>query len=186
MVWQMGDSWLYQRRATRALEEAASAPDSTLQGREPPPAELPAKIEIPRLGISSMIVAEDGAVDLRHGVIHIEGTAGIGAEGNVGLAGHRDTYFRGLEQVSVGDTIFITTPRERLLYIVSWKRVVKPEAVEVLDPTPDPTLTLVTCYPFHYVGPAPERFVVRASGRGDPRAVRSWEPGVRSAVSRTL
>ena len=99
---------------------------------------------------------------MRRGVAHIAGTADLGQTGNVGLAAHRDTYFRNLREITEGDTIHIATRDREYRYIVDWKRIVWPESVEVLEPTSESMLTLITCYPFHYVGRAPKRFVVRA------------------------
>ena len=82
--------------------------------------------------------------------------------GNTGLAGHRDTFFRGLKGIRTGDRITMTTTNGVLEYIVRHTRVVDPDDVSVLSPTGRPTLTLVTCYPFYYVGSAPRRFIVQA------------------------
>lgn len=120
------------------------------------------QLAIPRIGIAAMIVYDSGAGGLRRGVAHIPGTASFGQPGNVGLAAHRDTYFRKLRDIAVGDTIHVATTGADYRYVVDWTRVVRPGAVEVLDATATPALTLVTCYPFHYVGPAPKRFIVRA------------------------
>jgi sortase A len=119
-------------------------------------------MEIPRLGLS-MVVAEgiDGRT-LRRAIGHIPGTALPGQLGNVGIAGHRDTFFRPLEDIHVDDIIEITTPWGEYRYRVVSSRVVSPDDVAVLDPTSNEVLTLVTCHPFYFVGPAPNRFIVRA------------------------
>ena len=93
---------------------------------------------------------------------HVPGTALPGENGNVGIAGHRDTFFRELRNVKPEDRISLTTARGTFEYFVEYARIVKPEDVEVLAPTEEPLLTLVTCYPFYYVGAAPERYIVRA------------------------
>jgi len=82
--------------------------------------------------------------------------------GNVALAAHRDTFFRPLKNVRQGDRIRMTTPDGIFTYVVRDTRIVAPTDVSVLEPTPEDTLTLITCYPFTYIGTAPKRFVVRA------------------------
>ena len=120
------------------------------------------RLEAPRLGIS--VIAREGtdASTLERAVGHVANTALPGEAGNAGLAGHRDTFFRRLRYARAGDRIIVTSVSGRHEYVVRDTRVVSPKDVSVLDPTPEPTLTLVTCYPFRYVGPAPERFIVRA------------------------
>jgi LPXTG-site transpeptidase (sortase) family protein len=93
---------------------------------------------------------------------HIPGTAFPGQQGNVGIAGHRDTLFRGLKNIAPGDEITFETPRASYVYRVKTTQIVKPEQTEVLKPGPDRELTLVTCFPFEYVGAAPDRFIVKA------------------------
>ena len=93
---------------------------------------------------------------------HIPGTAFPDEPGNVGIAGHRDTFFRKLSGIRKEDLITLTTPVGSYRYSVEWTRVVAPEDVAVLNPSRAATLTLVTCYPFSYLGPAPQRFIVRA------------------------
>jgi sortase A len=100
--------------------------------------------------------------NLNRGAAWIEGTAALGASGNTGLAAHRDGYFRALRGISVGDRIELQTLLRTRLYTVDDISIVEPEQVQVLAPTADERLTLVTCYPFYIVGPAPKRFVVRA------------------------
>jgi sortase A len=99
---------------------------------------------------------------LNRGAGWIEGTAGLGSSGNVGVAGHRDGFFRGLKDINEGDAIEIATIDGSLTYKVSEIMIVEPKDVYVLEPTPDPSVTLVTCYPFYFVGNAPQRYIVRA------------------------
>jgi len=120
------------------------------------------RIEIPRLRISSIIRQGVDDKTLSRAVGHVPYTALPGQEGNVGLAAHRDSYFRELRDVRAGDLIRLVTPKGTFEYHVESLRIVHPTNVEVLDPTPNPSLTLVTCYPFNYVGHAPKRFIVRA------------------------
>lgn len=141
-------------------------------------------LTIPRLDVSVVVLHGTDSATLKHGLGHIEHTAMPGEVGNVGLAGHRDTFFRPLRHVLVGDDVLLETPDERIHYRVTSVNVVEPEAVDVLAPSPDALLTLVTCYPFGYFGPAPGRFVVRASrvdgdpGQPDLRAVAALAPPV--------
>jgi sortase A len=119
-------------------------------------------IEVPRLGLKAIVVQGDSAKLLRHAVGHLPETALPGEVGNVALAGHRDGLFRPLRDVRPGDSITLRTPAHEFQYQVDWTAVVPPNAVRVLQPTSEQALTLVTCFPFYYVGAAPERFVVRA------------------------
>jgi LPXTG-site transpeptidase (sortase) family protein len=120
------------------------------------------KIEIPSIGLAAMVLEGEDEETLRLAVGHISGTAVPGSSGNVGLAGHRDTFFRPLQRVRIGDVIWVSTDADTFQYRVTSTLVVRPEDVQVLDYTQRPTLTLVTCYPFHYIGAAPKRFIVRA------------------------
>ena len=113
------------------------------------------KLEVPIL---------EGTSDwtLNRGAGHIEDTALPGAVGNSGIAGHRDGFFRGLKDVRAGDAIELDTGASRTTYRIERIWIVKPDDVSVLDPTPSAALTLVTCYPFYFIGSAPERYIVRA------------------------
>lgn len=120
-------------------------------------------LEIPRLALE--VPVYDGASDLHmdRGAARIEGTAMPGEPGNLGVAGHRDGFFRVLKDIELGDEILVTSASGPEIFIVSDVTIVPPTAVEVLDPTATPSVTLVTCYPFYFVGHAPERFIVRAT-----------------------
>jgi len=124
------------------------------------------RLDIPRLGISVVVVEGVTTRDLRLGLGHIPGTAFPDEFGNVGIAGHRDTFLRQLRKIRAHDLITLTTLAGSYQYSVDWTRVVKPRDVAVLDPVEDPILTIVTCYPFYWVGSAPERFIVRAKQTG--------------------
>jgi sortase A len=124
-----------------------------------------AVLEIARVGLTVPLFEGTSEQALDRGVGHIEGTDEPGDEGNVVIAGHRDGFFRGLKDVTAGDLIELRTHEGNSTYVVQETRIVPPEDVSVLDPTPVPSLTLVTCYPFYFVGPAPQRFVVRAVRR---------------------
>ena len=131
-----------------ALAEPAAAPLAVLR--------------IPKLGLEVPVLPGTDDRTLDRAVGHIDDTALPGAEGNSGVAGHRDGFFRGLKDIAEGDVIELETTRVKEIYRVERIWVVDPEDVSVLDPTPTRTLTLVTCYPFYYIGPAPRRFIVRA------------------------
>jgi LPXTG-site transpeptidase (sortase) family protein len=120
------------------------------------------KIEIPAVGIATRVLEGDDARILRLSVGHIPGTAVPGPSGNVGLAGHNTTFFRPLRKVNVGDEIRYSTEVGTFTYRVVSLRVVLPTAIEVLNTTPQPTLTLVTCYPFNSKSPSPQRLIVHA------------------------
>ena len=120
------------------------------------------RMEIPRVGISVMVVEGIRPNDLKIAVGHIPGSAFPEESGNVAIAGHRDTYFRNLRELRTNDLITLTTLSGTYQYSVEWTRVVSPRDVNSLRPSAEPVLTLVTCYPFYYVGPAPRRFIVRA------------------------
>jgi sortase A len=120
-------------------------------------------MKIDALGIQVPVF--DGADDfnLNRGVARIKGTARVDAEGNLGIAGHRDSFFRGLKDISMGDRIEIQTVRGTSSYEVSSIEIVDPSEISVLLPTAERTITLVTCYPFYYVGHAPKRYIVKAT-----------------------
>jgi sortase A len=127
------------------------------------------EIEIPRLALKAVILQGDSSQVLRRGVGHLPGTPMPGEWGNVALAGHRDSFFLPLRQVRPGDIINLRTLGDQFQYRVESTRVVSPTDVEVLAPTDERELTLITCFPFNYVGAAPDRFIVRAvqvSGAG--------------------
>jgi len=125
---------------------------------------LVGRIEIPSAGISAMILEGTTSRALRRGVGHVTSTAFPGERGNVALAGHRDTYFDQLGAVTRGDLIRIRTPDGDFAYQVDSVLIVRPDRSDLLGPSDGPRLTLVTCYPFHWIGPAPKRFIVMARG----------------------
>lgn len=156
----------------KSFEEGAERVQKEKQKEEkraepPPPApdegELVGRISIPRIGISAIVLEGVGRRTLRRGAGHIPATPLPEEEsGNVGIAAHRDSYFRALKDIREEDTIEFTTLDGTFRYEVEWTKIVQPEDVSVLAPTEEPTLTLVTCYPFYFVGSAPKRFIVRA------------------------
>ena len=122
-------------------------------------------VEIPRLGISSVVLEGDDVAELLFGVGHLSDTPLPWHGGNSVLAAHRDTFFRPLAGIRHDDIIRFTTAAAEFEYVVTETKVVEPTDLEVLDPTTNATLTLITCYPFDYIGPAPNRFIVRAERR---------------------
>jgi len=114
------------------------------------------------LGLDALVAEGVDAATLRVAVGHVPDTAFPDEVGNVALAGHRDTVFRPLRDLQPGDVVTVTTPLGAFRYEVDEIRIVAPHETEVIAPVPGRVLTLVTCYPFGYVGPAPQRYVVRA------------------------
>lgn len=175
-LWMAGDAAFYQSRADARLRAAstaaggpAAAPGSHREQILPPsaPSAIPAGtalgwITIPRLEVD--VVVAEGTSDevLRRAVGRVPTSARFGEDGNIVLAGHRDTFFRPLESIHAGDLILLGRPDRRDAYRVEWVAVVQPEAVELGRAAGYPSLTLVTCFPFGYVGQAPYRYVVRA------------------------
>ena len=156
-------TYLYQQRSAAALDrEILFRPAKTMVGSAPKEGTLLGSISIPRLRISSVILEGTDDHTLALSVGHIPGTAAPGREGNVALAGHRDTFFRGLRNIRNRDDILLTTSVGTQFYEVESTRIVSPEDVSVLNDIGRPLLTLVTCYPFYYIGSAPKRFIVRA------------------------
>ena len=120
------------------------------------------EIQVPRLGLEAMVVQGESARDLQRAVGHISNSALPGEWGNVALAGHRDTFFRPLREIRAGDEIRFRTAGKTFEYRVESIGVVGPRDTKVLKPSSGRDLTLITCFPFTFVGRAPGRFVVRA------------------------
>jgi sortase A len=163
--YELLDAWLYQDEQARLFERELKetnlrrAENSGVAVSEGSPL---GRIEIGAVGMTTMILEGTEEETLRRAVGHIPGTSLPGQRGNVALAGHRDTFFRGLRDIQVNDEITLTTLSGSYHYRVNSTRVVKPEETEVLNNDGADTLTLVTCYPFNFVGSAPKRFIVRA------------------------
>jgi sortase A len=177
-----------QNRALDAMRQdtPGSAPAPAPAPARPPrpaPHALIGRIEAPRIGLSAIVRegVDDGT--LRRAVGHVPETALPGESGNAALAAHRDTFFRPLKNIRKGDRITVTTPDGVHEYRVAETRVVSPEDVSVLAPTANRTLTLVTCYPFNFVGSAPKRFIVRAEAPVAAAAVVSEPAAPESALS---
>lgn len=123
-------------------------------------------LRIRKINLEVPVFNDTDDLTLNRGVGRILGTARVGESGNLGIAGHRDGFFRGLESISPGDVIELIRPGHADEYAVKEIRIVTPDDVSVLDPTPMPTLTLVTCFPFYFVGHAPKRYIVTAPLKG--------------------
>jgi LPXTG-site transpeptidase (sortase) family protein len=146
-------------------------------------------LEIARLALRAPIVEGIDEEDLLVGVGHVPGTAYPGEPDNSALAGHRDTHLAALRNIRVGDRIRVETPDGVFFYAVDSSFVVSPERGDLLRPTGRAMLTLVTCYPFHWIGPAPKRFIVRAhevrageAARGDAAATPAPASGGQTAA----
>lgn len=146
------DYALWSKERVKAYEESmrqqASAPLAILR--------------IPKIDLEVAVLDGTDDFTLNRAVGHIEYTAFPGQNGNVGLAGHRDGFFRGLKDVKKGDTLELETLTGRDKYRITDIWIVNPDDAQVLDPTPEPSVTLVACYPFYFVGHAPKRYIVRA------------------------
>jgi len=120
-------------------------------------------LRIPKINLEVPVFNDTDDLTLNRGVGRILGTAQFGQPGNLGIAGHRDGFFRGLKDVGPDDVIEVIRPGQTDFYAITQIQIVDPENVSVLAPTPGQTLTLVTCYPFYYIGNAPQRYIVTAS-----------------------
>lgn len=122
-----------------------------------------AVLRIPKIHLEVPVLEGTDDLTLNRGIGRIAGTAHLGENGNVGIAGHRDGFFRGLKDIQIGDRIDLEEPGRTVTYVVDQLQIVKPNEVSVLRRTSAPSLTLVTCYPFYFIGSAPKRFIVHAS-----------------------
>ena len=136
-----------------------------------------AVLSIPKLGLRVPVFEGTGEITLNRGAGRIAGTARPGEPGTIGIAAHRDGFFRGLKDIQVGDRIELAAQHRTFIYTVDNISVVKPSDVSVLRSRPEPSLTLVTCYPFYFVGGAPQRYIVQASLTGsEPAALSELHP----------
>jgi sortase A len=183
-VFVVADSAYVQWSGKRQLERAAGGaaiaqskqaapeePRETIVVRKPtgepattvPPGSVLGRIDVPRLGLSYVLLEGTDNRTLDKSVGHVEGTGAVGSAGNISVAGHRDTHFRKLEWIHRDDEIILTAPNgSRYSYRVEWIRLFTPADIQVLDASHGPAVTLITCFPFEYVGSAPLRMIVRA------------------------
>lgn len=167
----LADTWIFQYGESRNFEHQLHDARAASGIRVPTlPQSFPAvatggligRLEVPRLGISVIVIEGETQAILRRAAGHVPGTSLPGQPGNVGITGHRDTFFRPLRNIERNDMITFTTLQGEYRYRVVSTRVVNPDDVAVLDSTGGEFLTLITCHPFYFVGPAPNRFIVRA------------------------
>lgn len=165
----------YQATQDEALRRALERGDETeerLDAPAAPPAgpSLPidplliGRLDVPRLGLSALVREGEDQKTLKVALGHLPDTPlpWEPGNGNVAIAGHRDTFMRGLGEIRKDDELLLTTPRGRFAYRVDRIAVVRPDQVEILRSDDAPRLTLITCYPFSWTGPAPRRFIVKA------------------------
>ena len=163
LFWSEELQQLYMPSLPRAESSAALKKEEPVQKGRPI-----GTLEIPRLGLSSVVIEGDDTAALLFGVGHLSDTPLPWHGGNSVFAAHRDTFFRPLAGIRRNDIIKFSTADAEYEYVVKELKVVKPTELTVLDPTPSATLTLITCFPFDYVGPAPNRFIVKAERRLPP------------------
>jgi sortase A len=160
VVYQAYQEWKFDRTLQAP---AGNVPSGGAEARTPHTAdEVIGRLEIPRLDIRAIVREGDGEGTLHHAVGHVPSTAFPGDIGNVGFAAHRDTFFRPLRNIRKNDRIIVSTLHGTFEYLVQTTQIVNPDDVSVLKASASKELTLVTCYPFYYIGSAPHRFIVHA------------------------
>jgi sortase A len=169
---------VWQAWANRVFEADREVPEQpvTVVGRSIQEGSLIGRLTVPRLKLSAMVREGVGEDTLSLALGHVPSTAAPGQNGNVAIAGHRDTLFRGLREIRKHDVIRLETPSSgNYVYEVSSIEIVNPSDVSVLRASPGSELTLVTCYPFYYVGSAPERFIVKAHEVHPVVTAKNWD-----------
>jgi sortase A len=172
---------IYQHQLDESFDEMVRKEESVKPAKPEPPrsplveaepvfseGDTVGRLAIPRLDVSVMVLEGVASKTLRLGAGHIPGTPIPGFGGNAGIAAHRDSFFRALSKIQANDEITFQTLGKTVQYHVISTDIVKPDDVEVLKPTGKDTITLVTCYPFYYIGPAPKRFIVKATVDSPP------------------
>lgn len=134
------------------------------------------RISIPKIDLNAVVVEGTSHRDLLKGPGHVENTAVPGHSGNSVITGHRDTFFRHIYELGKGDIVTVQRNGKSFTYEVTGKKIVDPSDLSVLKPTSDSRLTLITCYPTYYIGPAPERLVVFTRLADDSRAELGTSP----------
>ena len=169
-IWHSGipDFRLWSQKRIQAYQTSLAASVS-------PPLGV---LEISAIQLQVPVLEGTDELTLDRAVGHIPGTAPLGEPGNIGIAGHRDGFFRGLKDVHVGETIDVYTQRGRSRYAVDEIQTVSPDDVSVLAPRARPSLTLVTCYPFYFVGSAPLRYIVHATAADTNQLKSSDQSGM--------
>ena len=166
--------------------DASPAPAAEHPRPAPAAGTVLGRISAPTVKMTAPVLEGSDDATLSRGAGHIEDTPFPGQRGNIGIAGHRDTVFRPLKGIHVGDPLELTTGDRVYHYRIKKTLIVGPDDVYVLDPTEEPTVTLVTCYPFEYIGHAPKRFIVQAELVSDeartPESTKSSKAVVRSGM----
>jgi sortase A len=154
------EAYRFERSQAAAFDRSATAtPDRTVPTK---PGSLVGLLSVPRVGLSTAVVEGDDSKSLKLSAGHLPDTPWPWQPGNSAIAAHRDGRFRALRKIKVGDEVRLRTSHGELRYQVRELSIVEPDDLSVLAPHEKPTLTLITCYPFTYVGNAPQRFIVRA------------------------
>jgi sortase A len=161
-AFSLWSEWRYQKTEGKQLDRLRAEGQVAPVSHKVEAGALIGKIAVPRLGLSVVIVEGTDKNMLRRGAGHIPGTAMPGQPGNAAVSAHRDTFFRPLRNIRLRDVVTVATPAGEFRYRVVSTRIVAPTDISVLAAGTGEVLTLVTCYPFYYVGPAPKRFIVRA------------------------
>jgi sortase A len=145
-------AWARQAEAIASADQASPVNIS--------PEQMLTRLRVDKIGIDAIVVEGASRKDLSEGPGHMKQTAEPGAIGNAVITGHRDTFFRHIHELAKGDQIQVQRNGRNFIYEVTGHRIVMPEDISVIKPTNDPQLTLITCYPTYYIGPAPKRLVV--------------------------
>ena len=171
-------AWLYQQKQTAVFDRMRDRRATTSKtGKVRPPLErqgdVVGMLDVPRLGLSTVVTLGDDRNALAAGAGLLADTSRPWLRGNTAIAGHRDGIFRPLSRIRVGDEIVVRTPRGPFRYRVRATKITTPNDLSVLANRRAPSLTLITCYPFWYVGPAPKRFIVSADRISAAKVKRS-------------
>ncbi len=161
------EAYRFERSQAAAFERSDATPDRTVRT---PPGALVGLLSVPRLGLSTAVVEGDDSKSLSLSAGHLSDTPWPWQPGNSAIAAHRDGRFRALRHIKVGDDVRLRTSRGELRYRVRELSIVEPDDLTVLAPREKSSLTLITCYPFTYIGNAPKRFIVRAERLASPPA----------------
>jgi sortase A len=180
----VGSEYWGMYRSQKNLEaewERQAATVSSPGQPAPAPDQMLTRVVIPKIGLDAIVVEGASRKALSAGPGHMKETAMPGETGNAVITAHRDTFFRHIYELVKGDQIQVRRSGRVFTYAVTGKRIVLPEDVSVIKATPDPQLTLITCYPTYYIGPAPKRLVVfsklvDSSGDAPQRAAQASAP----------
>jgi sortase A len=156
----VGSQYWYMYHSQRQLEAEWERQGAGANASGAPAAPALTRISIPRISLEAIVVEGASSQQLTEGPGHLTETAFPGDTGNAVITGHRDTFFRRIFELEQGDEISVERDGRRFRYQVTGKKIVEPDDVSVLNPTNDAQLTLITCYPMHYIGPAPKRLVI--------------------------